>query len=714
MAAVALPQQHFHAVRDEQLMDTRTPSPIRRMDTSEEVEPQYKPDLSAEIAMLSTKLVNAINYQTNLDDSLQQTRHELDQNRQELARVRAEKQHIDDLVSKGILVRKSEVDQTIAKLKADLASERAAREAADRSRKQTEGELENLTSALFEEANTMVAAARKDTEAVERRNSQLKGQLRDTDLLLASQQEQLQDLKSTIEALQNDQTSTRDPSMPSTPITAHAAILEAQQLASNDPSAPEFSPEHPLHFAQLLAPVLRHDTAAYTEFQDLLVLARRLGAHSRTNSNNAGQHNSLSQTSLSAAASSSPNLPGSFSFGGSSSPSSSTYSPSSSSVPALKETKFYKRVLSEDIEPALRLDLAPGLSFLSRRTVQGALLQGTLAVEPFPQNKHYFACALCGESRRAEPYIRKYRFRNSEEDTVPKPLCDYCVGRLRSAGDFVGFLRMVRDGLWKCDSEEDQTAAWEESVRLRERMFWARVGGGVVPCLPQTAQKTMPSSPSTTTAANNIRPSLGSIPESDSADAATRRIPTQDAEVSESDDDRRPSALSRAIVNISSGATATATPDARPAENASTSSVNLAAGFSTPPPSQQQEASHETVTSEMDLDESAPSAPASGSDSEAEVQIPEASNEVKRGSDATQYSTDRARNSTSSQRTLGAASEATNSTSSVRRSEERPKLPSRDSQTSQRSSLNDRKPSSVLARVRAMESSKQGPQDAST
>jgi hypothetical protein len=47
---------------------------------------------------------------------------------------------------------------------------------------------------------------------------------------------------------------------------------------------------------------------------------------------------------------------------------------------------------------------------------------------------------------------------------------------MRVTCDFVGFLRAVRDGIWKIDGEEGEEKAWDESVRLRERMFWARLG----------------------------------------------------------------------------------------------------------------------------------------------------------------------------------------------------------------------------------------------
>lgn len=552
--------------------------------------------------MLSTKLVNAINYQTNLDDSLQQSRHELEHYKQRCATLEAERKTHEDLVTSGALLKKVEVDRTIAKLRAELASERAARDAAEKAKKQTEGELENLTSALFEEANTMVAAARKDTEAVERRNTQLKSQLQDTEMLLANQQEQLQDLKATMERLQTEAPSA-DPSVPSTPITAHAATFDAMNGSLDLTNGPELPPDHPLHFSQLISPVLRNDISAFNDFQDLLLMARRLGAHSRTSSSQEAQTTNNQAYSRSAASASSPNLPGAFSFTTNSSPSSSLQGTSTASMPPLKESKFYKRVLTEDIEPTLRLDLAPGLSFLSRRTVLGSLLQGSLAVEPYPQNKHYFACTLCGESRRAEPYVRKYRFRTSEDDSVSKPLCDYCVSRLRATCDFVGFLRMVRDGHWRCDSEEDQKSGWEESVRLRERMFWSRLGGGVVPCYQ--APKNIDATPSSAVGVRSSRHSLESIPE------GPPKIQAPGATHEENAVPERPrSAVGEAIISVSSNAAAPAVPELQPPGQRA-----LDPAFATPP------ASSGLADEEADPDEAAPAPSTPFEDAEEEPQL---------------------------------------------------------------------------------------------
>ncbi|KAI5357466.1 Putative GDP/GTP exchange factor Sec2, guanine nucleotide exchange factor RAB3IL/RAB3IP/Sec2 [Septoria linicola] len=523
MAAVANPPTPMSAMRRESaVMDTRTPSPVhstQSAETTNNPDPAYKPDLSAEVALLSTKLVNAINYQTNLDDSLQQARHDLEQARQRVAQLEAENQRHSLLVSTGALVKAVDVNKTISKLRHELSTERAMRSEAEKGKKQVESELENLTTALFEEANGMVAAARKDTEAVEKRNAQLRSQLQEYELLMAAQQEQLSDLKGSMEKLESDQPATRDPSVPSTPITAQHAMFEALQISPSVQSMADMSPEHPLHFSTLINPVLRNDTKAFEDFQDLLLLARRMGAHSRSNSSQANAANSSQVYGSSGAIQSSPNLPGSFNLNPSSP--TSAYSGASASIPPLKDSRFYKRVLTEDIEPTLRLDLAPGLSFLSRRTVLASLLAGTLAVEPYPQNKHYFACTLCGESKRQEQYVRRHRFRTSEEDNVSKPLCDFCVARLRATCDFVGFLRMVRDGHWKCDGEDDQKSAWEESVRLRERMFWARLGGGVVPCFPPLQRSGLPS-PSSANGFGSGRQSLENIPEGEAKDTSAK------------------------------------------------------------------------------------------------------------------------------------------------------------------------------------------------
>jgi hypothetical protein len=49
---------------------------------------------------------------------------------------------------------------------------------------------------------------------------------------------------------------------------------------------------------------------------------------------------------------------------------------------------------------------------------------------------------------------------------------------------------MVREGVVKVGDKKDEEEAWEELVRLRERLFWARMAGGVVPAFLPTPKHT--------------------------------------------------------------------------------------------------------------------------------------------------------------------------------------------------------------------------------
>ncbi|KAL5331018.1 hypothetical protein ACEPPN_000545 [Leptodophora sp. 'Broadleaf-Isolate-01'] len=466
--------------------------------------PAQHPDLSNEVATLSNKLINAINHQTNLDDTLSATRHELESARERIKQLEQESQEHTAALAREVSLHKSTVESEKAKYFASLAEEKRQRAEVEKEKKNIEQELENLTTALFEEANKMVITAReaaqKDHDIVQRKNDQLKAQLADTESLLKSHQEQLAELKQVMEHLTEERDDQTNQTAPSTPGLSR---FDSKDEATPDTEAPQsttyeaISPSYPTSFTHLLQPVLRTDLSAYEDFSSLLRMSKNIPATSRVSSGSYGsiglglglgayapsQHGPTngSSTSLSTAGTlgsspATPTTPASTVSNG------STNGPNS--LTPLKDTKFYKRAQAEDIEPTLRLDAAPGLSWLARRTVLNAVCEGSLVVEPMPAStKPYsFSCSLCGESRKDAAHTRSHRFRTSENDSAQRyPLCKYCLGRVRSTCDFLGFLRILKDGHWRCDDEEAEKAAWEESVRLREQMFWCRVGGGVIP-----------------------------------------------------------------------------------------------------------------------------------------------------------------------------------------------------------------------------------------
>lgn len=138
--------------------DPRTPSPNNRPGSSaERPETPRHPDLNDEVATLSTKLINAINHQTNLDDNLQQARAELDMARRRIGQLETDAQEHARVMQR--MVKKEDYDNLEMTLRKQLLEEKKARFAADQEKKRIENELEALTTALFQEANTVCCAA---------------------------------------------------------------------------------------------------------------------------------------------------------------------------------------------------------------------------------------------------------------------------------------------------------------------------------------------------------------------------------------------------------------------------------------------------------------------------------------------------------------------------------------------------------------------------
>lgn len=115
----------------------------------------HHPDLNDEVATLSTKLINAINYQTNLDDTLSATRCELDSAKDRLKQLEAKVKTHEDQISQGILVEKAVADVEKDQAVTELAEEKKRRIEVEKAKKDIELELETLTTALFEEANNV-------------------------------------------------------------------------------------------------------------------------------------------------------------------------------------------------------------------------------------------------------------------------------------------------------------------------------------------------------------------------------------------------------------------------------------------------------------------------------------------------------------------------------------------------------------------------------
>jgi len=137
--------------------DPRSPDEFPSPQRSASFSPH--PDLNSEVAALSNKLISAINHQTNLDDTLTATRQELEATRDRVRQLEAENREHVNLVATGALMRKAEVEEQASRLVAKLAEERKRRTVVEKDKKGIEQELENLTTALFEEANQVTGTS---------------------------------------------------------------------------------------------------------------------------------------------------------------------------------------------------------------------------------------------------------------------------------------------------------------------------------------------------------------------------------------------------------------------------------------------------------------------------------------------------------------------------------------------------------------------------
>lgn len=105
--------------------------------------------------MLTTKLINAMNHQSTLDDSLQRARHELEQALEKVKKLEAENGQHHALLREGSLVKRADVEATETSLRNELAEERERRIVSERGKDKMEKELEELSATLFTQANNV-------------------------------------------------------------------------------------------------------------------------------------------------------------------------------------------------------------------------------------------------------------------------------------------------------------------------------------------------------------------------------------------------------------------------------------------------------------------------------------------------------------------------------------------------------------------------------
>ncbi|ONH69210.1 Rab guanine nucleotide exchange factor SEC2 [Cyberlindnera fabianii] len=401
--------------------------------------------ISLQVTSLSTQLIESIEKQGTLEQKLAHLEREN-------THIKERTRQLEPIEERYRILQKEnrELISRLGGLDDRLQTEIKEKEAAKDNVTKLEREVEDLSASLFEEANKMVADARRKEHEIQLRNDSLVTQLKEKDTVIDDLQSQLNLLKDVL----------------------HARDLEEEEVASKRGSALFNASDVNLHQKLIIySPTIdavRYDLKMFSEFKKFVKTIK--------------DYDSIKDT----------------------------------------DTKFIKKLLSDDVEPALRLDLSPGIAWLNKRSTVSAIIDGRVSISPvsginetyrlnfqndkasdtdvksnlytYPPHSPPVAmqepCALCGEARddileHSRLYIMKVYSKQDSTSAVNNvtpavshtyPLCSYCLFRLRSVCELFAFLRSLKTDAWKLTNENMVKKAWIELARLRAKLFWAKVG----------------------------------------------------------------------------------------------------------------------------------------------------------------------------------------------------------------------------------------------
>lgn len=397
--------------------------------------------VSVQISSLSTQLIESIDRQSQLEEKLNQAKRTIQVQKESVANAGALKEETE--VLKNTVIEK---DAILSELNEKVKGEKELRIAAENSVDELNKEIEDLTASLFDEANNMVATARKETHAIEIKNTKLVEQLKEKDSILETLSLQLKNLKKVIQNLEDD-SSAQSTNKRTSLMSDNASSSNSLKKYSTNNSNQQESFNEPVYSPNITS--IRYDLGIYTEFLKFIAVLPHCESIKDTTS----------------------------------------------------ESKLLRRLINDEIQPIIRLDNASGLGWIVRRTLMSLMMDGLVVVEPLsglnetfqfgpsspqlngntnvtspgrnsPKNSHLFnypvdsppiavyeKCSFCGESRNdviehARMYVLKTLTKTEDGSLVVTnnfPLCNYCLLKLRQTCEIFAFLRSLKLGAWNLE-----------------------------------------------------------------------------------------------------------------------------------------------------------------------------------------------------------------------------------------------------------------------
>ncbi|EDO19099.1 hypothetical protein Kpol_2000p67 [Vanderwaltozyma polyspora DSM 70294] len=412
---------------------------------------------SIQLTTLSTQLMESINKQTQLEDKLQRSRRTIMEQQTAIEQYNDLKVKYDQL-DKNFNVTKVK----IAKLENESKEEHKLRLSAEQKVDELNKEVEELTASLFDEANNMVADARRGAQEIDIKNRKLVEMLHEKDTILETMNLQLKNLKNVLHDLQNDPAniavSNRN-SLISTTSASSSSVSLKKTITSNSTTNIDLL-SNAIYTPKV--PAVRYDLYLYNEFLKFIAVLPFCESIKHTTS----------------------------------------------------ESKLLRRLINDEIQPVLRLDNASGLGWIVKRTLMNLMIEGLVVIEPLSgvnenyrfsssapvsnvnsnndpkltsKNDHLFKypsnsppiavhepCAFCGENRNdvlehARMYMLKTQTKNEDNTlsiTNQFPLCQMCLIKVRQTCEIFAFLRSLKLGAWNLEKVTLSTIAKGDSKKF--------------------------------------------------------------------------------------------------------------------------------------------------------------------------------------------------------------------------------------------------------
>lgn len=381
--------------------------------------------LTQEVTLLSTKLVNSVAKQLELEEKLLHLHKDNGQLKQQLRSIREIESKYNEIIPKYEEMQKQHVVL------------KEAKESAEAQNTKLQGEVEDLTASLFSEANEMVSNASREAYNFKVKNRKLYEEIDEKNTIIDNLQDQLKDLKLLFFKIEDQQKLTFTGN--GTPKLEQSSNLDINQNTGADDEPEDDSTKYNQQLESIIyspaVRAIRFDLVQYqNDFKAFIYTIIKPEFHLDLNN--------------------------------------------------LKTLKFFRTIWTEEIETSI--PIIPSLvnsSFINRwqrgKNFWNLIVEGKAVIEPISGVNETFKlaykgdklnkdapvaikdpCSFCGQCKNdILEHSRLYSLKLLNPDSsstsetpeviVSYPLCNYCLIKLRTICDFFAKLRLISNNVYK-------------------------------------------------------------------------------------------------------------------------------------------------------------------------------------------------------------------------------------------------------------------------